>query len=103
MLTRHRGGALELASNLDVHDTMTGVGLVDLVASMPAERRNPPELCTTSVHGGGRIDRKYATPGVQDTVVQHIQAQTDGSDHHALLTVISLALASALIPCEPVP
>ena len=37
MLTRRRDdGTIELAANLAVHETMTGVGLVDLTASVPA-------------------------------------------------------------------
>jgi endonuclease/exonuclease/phosphatase family metal-dependent hydrolase len=103
MLARHRGGVLELEPNLDVHDTMTGAGLVDVTASVPAELRYPPELCTTSVHGGGRIDRDYATDGVQDTVEQHIQMATGGSDHHARLTVMSLAGLAGLMPRDPAP
>jgi hypothetical protein len=103
MLARHRGGVLELEPNLDVHDTMTGVALIDVTASVPAERRDPPELCTTSVHGGGRIDRDYATDGVQDAVEQHVQMATGGSDHHARLTVMSLAGLARLTPREPVP
>ena len=80
-----------------------GAGLIDVTASVPPERRDPPELCTTSVHGGGRIDRDYATDGVQDTVGQHIQMATGGSDHHARLTVMSLAGLASLTPREPVP
>jgi hypothetical protein len=103
MLARDSGGVLELEPNLDVHHTMTGVGLVDIAASVPAERRDPPELCTTSIHGGGRIDREYATPGVQDAVDQHIQAVTGGSDHHAQLVVLSKASLARLTPREAAP
>ena len=105
MLTRRRDdGTIELAANLAVHETMTGVGLVDLTASVPATRRDPSELGTTSVHGGGRIDRDYATDGVQDAVVRHVQMVTGGSDHHARLTIMSkTALAGRLTPREPTP
>jgi endonuclease/exonuclease/phosphatase family metal-dependent hydrolase len=105
MRTRRRDdGTIELAGNLAVHETMTGVGLVDLTASVPAARRDPSELGTTSVHGGGRIDRDYATDGVQDAVVRHVQMATGGSDHHARLTIMSkTALASRLTPREPTP
>jgi hypothetical protein len=103
MLARNRGGVLELEPNLDVHDTMTGVGLVDIAATIPRERREPPELCNTSVHGGGRIDREYATPGVEDAVEQHIQVATRGSDHHAQLVVLAKARLARLTPREAAP
>jgi hypothetical protein len=103
MLTRTRDGVLELEPNLDVHDTMTGVGLVDIAASIPAARRYPPELRSTSIHGGGRIDREYATDGMQDAVEQHITTQTDGSDHFAQLTVFSRNSLATLTPREPAP
>jgi hypothetical protein len=45
MLTRRRDdGTTELSPNLAVHEVMTGVGLVDLTASVPAERRDPPVM-----------------------------------------------------------
>jgi endonuclease/exonuclease/phosphatase family metal-dependent hydrolase len=103
MLTPQRAdGTTELLPNLAVHEVMTGVGLVDLTASVPAERRDPPGLGTTSIHGGGRIDRDYATDGMQDAVLRHVQVATGGSDHHARLTVFSkAAMAACLEPREP--
>ena len=82
---------------------MTGVGLADAAASLPPERRDPPDLAATSIYDNGRIDRFYLTPGLPDAAERYIQAETGGSDHHALLLIISRDKASTITPQEPAP
>jgi hypothetical protein len=101
--TPHADGTVGLASDLKAHNILLGVGLVDLAAAVPAARREPPVLCSTSVHDNGRIDREYGTPGLAGALERQIQAATGGSDHHARLTVFSLAGLAALSPREPAP
>jgi len=97
------GGTLKLEPNYDVDDILTGVGLTDAAASLPPERRDPPALTATSIYDNGRIDRFYLTPGLREAAEQYIQVGTDGSDHHALMLIISRDKASTVTPREPAP
>jgi len=51
----------------------------------------------------GRIDRFYASGGLERAAVRYEQASTGGSDHQALLLILDTAAASALTlrPCAP--
>lgn len=86
----------------DVDDILTGTGLAD-AAGLPPDRRDPPSLAATSIHDDGRIDRFYLTPGLPGAAERYIQAETGGSDHHALLLILSRDKASAIAPREPAP
>jgi hypothetical protein len=97
------GGGIELEPSYDVDDILTGVGLADAAACLPPGRRDPPGLSATSIHDNGRIDRFYLTPGLPGAAEQYIQAETGGSDHHALLLVLSRDKAAAITPREPAP
>jgi len=97
------GGVIELEPSYDVDDVLTGVGLTDAAACLPPARRDPPALTATSIYDNGRIDRFYLTAGLPDAVEQYVQAETGGSDHHALLLIVSRDKASALTPREPAP
>ena len=97
------GGVIELEPSYDVDDILTGTGLTDAAASLPPERRDPADLSGTSIYDNGRIDRFYLTPGLPGAAERYIQAETGGSDHHALLLIISRDKASAIEPGEPAP
>jgi len=102
MHARPGPGGIELEPSYDVDDILTGVGLVDAAACLPPERRDPPALAATS-SGNGRIDRFYLTPGLDAAAEQYIQADTGGSDHHALLLILNRGKAAAITPREPAP
>jgi endonuclease/exonuclease/phosphatase family metal-dependent hydrolase len=97
------GGVTELEPSYDVDDILTGTGLADAAASLPPDHRDPPGLTATSIHDNGRIDRFYLTPGLPGAAERYIQAETCGSDHHALLLTISRREAAAITPWEPAP
>jgi endonuclease/exonuclease/phosphatase family metal-dependent hydrolase len=97
------GGVIELEPNYDVDDILTGTGLTDAAASLPPERRDPPDLSATSIHDNGRIDRFYLTQGLPAAAEDYIQSETSGSDHHALLLIISRDKAAAITPRKPEP
>jgi endonuclease/exonuclease/phosphatase family metal-dependent hydrolase len=97
------GGVIELEPSYDVDDILTGIGLTDAAASLPPERRDPPDLCATSIYDNGRIDRFYLTPGLPAAAGNYIQAETGGSDHHALLLTLSRDRTAAITPREPAP
>jgi endonuclease/exonuclease/phosphatase family metal-dependent hydrolase len=103
MHTRPGPGGVELEPSYDVDDILTGVGLADAAACLPPERRDPPALTATSSNDNGRIDRFYLTPGLPEAAGQYIQADTGGSDHHALLLILSRSETAAITPREPAP
>jgi endonuclease/exonuclease/phosphatase family metal-dependent hydrolase len=90
-------GRVVLEPSYDVDDILTGTGLTD-AAGLPPERREPPVLAATSNNDNGRIDRFYLTPGLDDAAERYIQADTGGSDHHALLLILTRSKVSAITP-----
>jgi len=102
MHARPGPGGIELEPSYDVDDILTGVGLTDAAACLPPERRDPPALAATS-SGNGRIDRFYLAPGLPDAAEQYLQADTGGSNHHALLLILSRCAAAAIAPRDPAP
>ena len=80
---------------LDVHQVLAGIGLVDVAAGLPPERRDPPELSPTGT-AGGRVDRVYALRAHASAVTAWRQVRTAGTDHDVLLFTISLAEAAAM-------
>ena len=103
MHARPGPGGIELEPSYDVDDILTGVGLTDAAACLPPERRDPPALAATSSNDNGRIDRFYLTPGLPEAAERYVQADTGGSDHHALLLILSRGKAAAITPREPAP
>jgi endonuclease/exonuclease/phosphatase family metal-dependent hydrolase len=97
------GGTMTLEPNYDVDDVLTGAGLADAAALLPPERRDPSGPAATSIYDNGRIDRFYLSPGLPAAVERYIQARTGGSDHDALLIILSRASAATVTPSEPAP
>jgi endonuclease/exonuclease/phosphatase family metal-dependent hydrolase len=98
----HMSDGEPAAVNYAVHDTLTGAGLVDAVAGLGADRRDPPQLRSTGINGGGRVDRFYVTSELWDAGAVLSAAQQDSggaSDHEFSLLTIGLAeLARADAP-----
>jgi endonuclease/exonuclease/phosphatase family metal-dependent hydrolase len=94
---------IELEPSYDVDDILTSTGLTDAAACLPPERRDPPALAATSRNDNGRIDRFYLTPGLPEAADRYTQADTGGSDHHALLLILNRSQAATITPREPAP
>jgi endonuclease/exonuclease/phosphatase family metal-dependent hydrolase len=86
--------------NFDVHDTLAGVGLADLAASLPPSRRNPPGLTATGINNGGRPDRYYGTEGLAEACECYEQIDTGGSDHCAQLLTLARSAMAPIAPRE---
>jgi hypothetical protein len=71
---------------------------------MPPHLR-PPRMRTRPGPGGViELEPNYdVTPGLPEAAEPYIQAETGGSDHHALLLIISRDKASTITPREPAP
>lgn len=90
-----------LVANLDVHDTLTLVGLDDPVPFLAPDRRHPPEPPGTGSHPRARIDRFYLWPfkDLLAAVLCYHQKPNPGSDHQMLMICLDLAvLAAARVP-----
>lgn len=86
--------------NFDVHDALTAIGLTDLAASLPPDRREPSTLTATGINGGTRGDRIYGTEGVSDATGRYEQLDTGGSDHCALLITLDIPAMARIVPRE---
>jgi endonuclease/exonuclease/phosphatase family metal-dependent hydrolase len=84
---------------LDVHQVLAAIGLTDIAASLPPDRRDPPALAPTGT-AGGRVDRAYAPPVLASAVTACRQVRTPATDHAVLLLTISITKAAA-IPGAP--
>jgi endonuclease/exonuclease/phosphatase family metal-dependent hydrolase len=84
---------------LDVHQVLAAVGLADVAAGLPPERRDPPALTPTGT-AGGRVDRAYAPLVIASAVTSCRQVRTPATDHAVLLLTISITKAAA-IPGAP--
>jgi hypothetical protein len=84
---------------LDVHQVLAAIGLVDIAASLPPDRRDPPDLTPIGT-AGGRVDRAYAPPVIASTVTACLQVRTPATDHAVLLLTISITKAAG-IPGAP--
>jgi AraC-like DNA-binding protein/endonuclease/exonuclease/phosphatase family metal-dependent hydrolase len=93
----------QLAAVHDVHEVLAAIGMSDIAASLPPGCRSPRQLTGTGSCEHGRIDRFYASGGLERAAVRYEQASTGGSDHQALLLILDTAAASALTlrPCAP--
>jgi endonuclease/exonuclease/phosphatase family metal-dependent hydrolase len=92
-----------LMANYDVHDVLAAVGMVDAVAFLRPEQRQPAELTVTGINGRGRVDRFYLTFDLTEAAVRYVQQDTGGSDHQALMLTLDTALAAEIIPWGPRP
>jgi hypothetical protein len=64
-----------------VHDELACAGLIDVVADLPADARDPQDLIPTG-EGGARVDRCHAVKRLARTATRYQQVKT-GSDHDA--------------------
>jgi endonuclease/exonuclease/phosphatase family metal-dependent hydrolase len=78
---------------LDVHYVLAGIGLADIAAGLPPDRRDPPGLAPTGT-AGGRVDRAYAPPVLASAVTGCRQVRTTATDHDVLLLTLDLAQAA---------
>ena len=88
-----RGPDGRLERILDVHDTLTRAGLIDVAADLPPGCRVPADLQPTG-HGGARVDRIYATAELADAATRYWQFPI-GSDHDAAMVEMDLTQLEA--------
>lgn len=70
---------------LDVHYVLHGIGLADVAAAVPPERRNPPELTPTGP--AGRTCRAYAARDLAAAVASYQQVRNEASDDLLVMTI----------------
>ncbi|WP_329242944.1 endonuclease/exonuclease/phosphatase family protein [Actinoallomurus sp. NBC_01490] len=80
-LTRCLPSADGLVPNLRAWQELKRAGLLDVVAALPAEVRDPCELMPTG-RGGARVDRCHAVERLAQAATRYQQVTT-GSDHAA--------------------
>lgn len=77
---------------------MRSVGLEDAAAILTPEQREPADLTTALIRGGGRVDRIYITWELAGAAARYLQRDTGGSGHQAVMLALDGLTAARSIP-----